>query len=124
MRIVVILMVIGVILALRYHLLSEKDKSVKKARRILQNRYLDSVENNDSRLIQAAGTDLANSELANSQDLEMLYLDALRFVRDDPTAKLYAMRIGRIKYGSANPDGKPTLVDEQAIQNDIAAAGS
>ena len=121
-RFVWILIAIGVFLALRYHLLNEKVRSAKKIRRGLQKRYLESIESEELKLIQTSGTEFANSQLVLPEDLDMLYLDALRLVRDNPKAKLYAMQIGRVKYGCHNADGKSTLVDEQAIQNDIEAA--
>jgi hypothetical protein len=52
-----------------------------------------------------------------------MYSIALENLRRNPRnsdAKVFALNMGRLFYSSTN-DGTPTLIDEQAIANDIAA---
>ncbi|HET6883516.1 MAG TPA: hypothetical protein VFI31_25415 [Pirellulales bacterium] len=46
-------------------------------------------------------------------------LDLLSNNPKSPIAKQLVLDIGRWHYGKSRPDGRPTVYDEQAIQNDI-----
>lgn len=51
-----------------------------------------------------------------------LYRVALEILEENPEMselKVYALEVGRWYYSSQRPDRKPTIYDEQAIQNDI-----
>ena len=53
-----------------------------------------------------------------------LYQVALGIVQDHPedsNVRVLALGFGRLSHGSNRPDGRPTIYDEQAIQNDIQA---
>lgn len=48
-------------------------------------------------------------------------LCAVESSRGAPAAKRFALSVGRRAYGSKRSNGRPTIYDEQAIQNDIGA---
>lgn len=48
-------------------------------------------------------------------------LAAVRTHRGDPALKAAALAVGRISYSAGRPNRQPTVYDEQAIANDIAA---
>lgn len=52
---------------------------------------------------------------------EQEYRDVLSRLKSHSEAKPRALELGRIVYGMKRPDGKLTIYDEQAIQNDIQA---
>ncbi|MEO8379816.1 MAG: hypothetical protein ABI779_09160 [Acidobacteriota bacterium] len=62
---------------------------------------------------------LAFSEIAEADWLYRRALEQVRATAGAPPFKAIALRIGRIRYGAARPDRRPTLYDEQAIANDI-----
>ena len=120
-RLYVAFVVLAVILGLLYFQQKKRDLD-KRAYDILRKRYLDSLEDENVPLMLAAGKDFSDFHALQSADLDRLYKDALRLVRENPDHKLYALEIGRRKYGAARKNGKPTVYDETAIQNDIEAA--
>ena len=120
-RLYVAFVVLAVILGLLYFQKKKHDLEVK-AYDILRKRYLDSIEDDNVPLMIAAGKDLSDFHALQSADLDRLYKDALRLVRENPDHKLYALEIGRRKYGASRKNGNPTVYDETAIQNDIEAA--
>lgn len=61
------------------------------------------------------------SSIPESETKE-LYETALNTLTDNPSsqeAKRLVLDLGRLHYGRLRPDKKPTVYDEQAIQNDI-----
>ncbi len=46
-------------------------------------------------------------------------LDILANNPSNPTAKQFVLNVGRWHFGRNRPDKRPTVYDEQAIQNDI-----
>lgn len=104
----------------RFHFVSgQKQKPLLWLHRLLQTeiqgqRNLQAFTNAAERLL-ATGT---------SMDAVWLYgclLDAVQQTGGDPNVKAAAVRIGRLAYSAARPDRRPTIYDEQAIANDIAA---
>jgi hypothetical protein len=87
------------------------------------------------RLLRESGTDnarlavftgAATSVLATStaEEARWLYertLAAVRTHRAEPAVKAVALTIGRLVYSINRPNREPTIYDEQAIANDIAA---
>lgn len=62
--------------------------------------------------------------LSSPREVQWLYARALENVRERkgaPSSKALALFIGRHSYSATRPDRAPTLYDEQAIANDIAA---
>ena len=114
-----ILVLIAVVLAAVYYLTSEKSKADGKMYRILKKRYLDAMKDENTPLMIAAGRDFAKSHVATQDDLDQLYVEALRLAKEDHGQKQYALEIGRLKYGAAREDKRPTADDEAAIRNDI-----
>jgi hypothetical protein len=88
-----------------------------------------------ARLLSESGTDLARLSLftgaatavlvvSNPDEARWLYdrtLAAVRLHRGDPAIKTVALAIGRLSYSAGRPKRQPTVYDEQAIANDIAA---
>ncbi len=55
------------------------------------------------------------------KDSYQISLEMIGVSKGDPVAKQFALKIGRQYLGSLRETGQPTVYDEQAIQNDIAA---
>gem|GEM_PF-6810154 len=120
-RLLLAFVVLSIILGWLYFLKKKQDLDTR-AYDILKKRYLNSLDDDNVPLMLAAGRDFSDFHALQQSDLDQLYKDALRMVREDPDHKLYALAIGRRKYGNSRNDGKPTIYDETAIQNDIEAA--
>jgi len=120
-RLVIAFVILSLILAFLYFQQKKRDLD-KRAYDILRKRYLESLEKDNVPLMLAAGKDFSDFHALQEADLGQLYKDALRLVRDNPEHKLYALEIGRRKYGASRKNGEPTVYDETAIQNDIEAA--
>ena len=113
--------VLSIVLGVLYFQKKKHDLD-KRAYKILRKRYLASLEEENVPLMLAAGRDFSDFHALQADDLDRLYKDALRLVRENPDHKLYALEIGRRKYGASRKNGQPTVYDETAIQNDIKAA--
>jgi hypothetical protein len=120
-RLLLALVVLSAILGVLYFQQKKRDLD-KKAYDILKKRYLESLAKDNVPLMLAAGKDFSDFHALQPTDLDQLYKDALRLVREDPNQKLYALEIGRRKYAAKRQDHRPTIHDEAAIQNDIEAA--
>jgi hypothetical protein len=120
-RLLLALVVLAAILGLLYFQQKKRDLD-KRAYDILKKRYLKALAEDNVPLMLAAGRDFSDFHALQPTDLDQLYKDALRLARDDPNQKLYALEIGRRKYGASRRDRRPTTGDEAAIQNDIEAA--
>jgi hypothetical protein len=64
---------------------------------------------------------LSESDPAGSDWLYRRTLERVRNTNGAPGFKALALHVGRLRYGAGRPDRQPTLYDEQAIANDIAA---
>lgn len=120
--IILILIIIGVLLAIFYYATGEKSKADRRMYKILKRRYLQALEGENKQLLLAAGKEFGESHVAQKDDLDQLYKDALRLARDDEALTQYAFEIGRLRYGARHKDGMPTIHDEAAIANDIKTA--
>ena len=120
-KLLLALVVLSVVFGLLYFQQKKRDLD-KRAYDILRKRYVESLAEDNVPLMLAAGKDFSDFHALQQSDLDQLYKDALRLVREDPDHRLYALEIGRRKYANVRQDGKPTIYDETAIQNDIEAA--
>jgi hypothetical protein len=64
---------------------------------------------------------LPDSGTAEAMWLYQRLLEAVTLSAGDPKIKSLTLRIGRIAHAKGRPNGVPTVYDEQAIANDIAA---
>jgi len=83
------------------------------------------LHRNDLRILEAIAGIIERMSIALTQpEADWLYARALETVQSSNStspARTFALRIGRMRYSRSRPNRVPTVYDEQAIANDIAA---